>query len=30
MMKRYLEYGPPICPKDQEGMEETGEWEDPI
>jgi hypothetical protein len=28
MMKRYLEYGPPICPKDQEGMEETGEWGD--
>jgi hypothetical protein len=26
MMKRYLQYGPPICPKDQEGMEETGEW----
>ena len=27
MMKRYLQYGPPICPKDQEGMEETGEWD---
>jgi len=26
MMKRYLEYGPPICPKDQEGMEKVGEW----
>jgi hypothetical protein len=26
-MKRYLEYGPPICPKDQEGMDETGEWD---
>jgi len=27
MMKRYLQYGPPICPKDQEAMEETGEWD---
>ncbi len=27
MMKRYLEYGPPICPKDTVGMEPTGEWE---
>jgi hypothetical protein len=26
MMKRYLDYGPPICPKDQESMKETGDW----
>jgi len=25
-MKRYLDYGPPICPKDQESMKETGDW----
>ena len=30
MMKRYLQYGPPICPKDQEGMEATGDWESEI
>ena len=30
MLKRYLKIGPPLCPKDMEGMEETGEWEDPI
>lgn len=28
MFKRYLLLGPPICPKDMEGMEETGEWEE--
>jgi hypothetical protein len=28
MLKRYLLLGPPICPKDMEGMEETGEWEE--
>jgi hypothetical protein len=27
MLKKYLSLGPPICPKDMEGMEETGEWE---
>jgi hypothetical protein len=26
MLKKYLLLGPPICPKDMEGMEETGEW----
>ena len=26
MLKKHLELGPPICPKDMEGMEETGEW----
>ena len=28
MLKKHLGLGPPICPKDMEGMEETGEWED--
>jgi hypothetical protein len=28
MLKKHLSLGPPICPKDMEGMEETGEWED--
>jgi hypothetical protein len=28
MLKKYLDLGPPICPKDMEGMEEVGEWED--
>ena len=28
MLKKHLALGPPICPKDMEGMEETGEWED--
>ena len=28
MLKKYLNLGPPICPKDMEGMEKTGEWED--
>jgi hypothetical protein len=28
MLKKYLHLGPPICPKDMEGMEEVGEWED--
>ena len=27
MFKKYLHLGPPICPKDMEGMEQTGEWE---
>ena len=27
MLKKYLDIGPPVCPKDMEGMEETGEWE---
>ena len=26
MLKKHLDLGPPICPKDMEGMEETGEW----
>jgi hypothetical protein len=26
MLTRYLEYGPPICPRDTEAMEQTGEW----
>jgi hypothetical protein len=26
MMKRYLEYGPPVCPLDNEKMVCTGEW----
>jgi hypothetical protein len=28
MLRKHLLLGPPICPKDMEGMEETGEWED--
>jgi len=27
MLKKYLDLGPPICPKDMDGMEETGEWD---
>ena len=27
ILKRYLYLGPPICPKDIESMEPTGEWE---
>jgi len=27
MLKKHLYLGPPICPKDIEGMEETGEWQ---
>ena len=27
MLKKHLHLGPPICPKDMEGMEQTGEWE---
>ena len=27
MFKRYLHLGPPVCPKDMEGMEEIGDWE---
>ena len=28
ILKRYIHLGPPICPKDIEGMVPTGEWED--
>ena len=28
ILKRYLHLGTPICPKDLEGMEATGEWDD--
>lgn len=27
MLKKHLEVGPPICPRDMEEMEEIGEWE---
>ena len=27
MLKKHLPLGPPICPMDMEGMEETGEWD---
>lgn len=27
ILKRYLDLGPPICPKDMEGMKPTGEWD---
>jgi SprT-like family len=27
MLKRHLLLGPPLCPKDIEGMEATGDWE---
>lgn len=27
MLKRFLEYGPPICPKDKINMEPQGSWE---
>jgi len=27
MFKKHLSLGPPICPKDIEGMEPTGEWD---
>ncbi len=27
MLKRFLVYGPPICPKDRIGMEALGSWE---
>ena len=27
MLKRYLDLGPPICPKDMEGMDATGDWQ---
>ena len=26
MLKKYLDYGPPICPKDRVEMEAVGEW----
>ena len=26
VLKRYLHLGPPICPKDEEGMVQTGDW----
>ena len=27
MLKRFLAYGPPICPKDKIDMDEIGDWE---
>jgi hypothetical protein len=27
MLKRFLAYGPPICPKDKINMDEIGDWE---
>jgi hypothetical protein len=27
MLKAYLHYGPPICPKDKIEMEALGNWE---
>ncbi|NBW55839.1 MAG: hypothetical protein EBR42_11135 [Betaproteobacteria bacterium] len=27
MLKRFLAYGPPICPKDKIEMDEIGDWE---
>ena len=30
MLKKYLHLGPPLCPKDIEGMEATGDWESEI
>ena len=30
MLKKHLPLGPPICPKDMEGMDQIGEWEDSI
>jgi DNA-directed RNA polymerase subunit RPC12/RpoP len=30
MLKKHLDLGPPICPKDMKGMEETGEWSSQI
>jgi hypothetical protein len=28
MLKRFLAFGPPICPKDKIEMDEIGDWED--
>ena len=28
MLRKHLLLGPPICPKDMDGMKETGEWDD--
>jgi len=28
MFKKFLSYGPPICPKDKVDMEQLGDWED--
>ena len=28
MLKKHLPLGPPICPKDMEGMDQIGEWEE--
>ncbi len=30
MLKKFLSYGPPICPKDKVDMEALGDWEDSI
>ena len=30
MFKKYLEVGAPICPKDIQAMEQTGEWDNHI
>jgi hypothetical protein len=27
MLKRFLDYGAPICPKDKVEMEQVGNWE---
>jgi hypothetical protein len=28
MFKKFLSYGPPICPKDKVDMEQLGDWEE--
>lgn len=28
VLKRYIHLGPPICPKDNEHLEQTGDWEE--
>ena len=28
MLRKHLDLGPPICPKDMEGMDQIGEWEE--
>jgi hypothetical protein len=28
MLKKFLTYGPPICPKDKVEMEALGNWEE--
>jgi hypothetical protein len=30
MLKKFLSFGPPICPKDKVEMEALGDWEDSI